>query len=310
MKRYLNALLFPLGIALLGWMIWKADPRALVHYLKAMPWTLLGCVLVWSIGYGLNAASFRKLIDYPARLEGQALSDIGLYRLTVAGFAINYITPFGLLGGEPYRIVILKRYLGLEKATSSVLLYMTMHVLSHIAFWLGSCLLALSIVAQFGQHLATILGIIAAIVAIIAALLLALRLVPTLRKAIDAYARDARTLLRHRPRQFFASLGLEIASRVWNCLEYWLIFLALGLPLGFSDAILTVAFSSLFANLLFFSPLQMGTREGGIYLALRFLLPTMADDELLPLAIAVSFATRIREFVWIGIGLLMARAKY
>ena len=74
---------------------------------------------------------------------------------------------------------------------------------------------------------------------------------------------------------------------------------------GYADALLVVAFCSLFANILFFSPMQIGTREGGILLALQYLL----TGHLLPVALTISFATRIREFFWIAVGLAIMKRK-
>ena len=114
---------------------------------------------------------------------------------------------------------------------------------------------------------------------------------------------------------FAKALGLELLSRLVNVTEYWLIMQALGFTaFSYGDALLVVAFSSLLANLLFFSPLQMGTREGGILLALQYLVPSVAlslpsGTTLLAVAVALSFATRLRELIWIAIGLAMMRMK-
>ena len=60
---------------------------------------------------------------------------------------------------------------------------------------------------------------------------------------------------------------------------------------------------SLFTNILFFSPMQIGTREGGFALALKTLsLPA-------GLGIYVSLVTRVRELFWIGVGILLMKVK-
>ena len=106
--------------------------------------------------------------------------------------------------------------------------------------------------------------------------------------------------------RFIRALLLELSSRLVNVIEYWLVMQALGYSsFGYADALLVVAFCSLFANILFFSPMQIGTREGGILLALQYLL----TGQLLPVALTISFATRIREFFWIAVGLAIMKRK-
>lgn len=330
MKRLLQPLLFLLGLSLLGWMIWTTGPRQLWHSLVSMPLTIIGCILVWAVGYLLNALSWAIVMGR------DAVSRIGLMRLvrlTVTGYALNYVTPFGLLGGEPYRIVALRPLIGSQAATSGVLIYLTMHVLSHLVLWLTTSLLAVWLVPRFEAHLVQALLILVGVLAALVALYCLLRLIPALRCHLDGYGRDARQLLRHQSRRFLGALLVEYVSRLWNCLQYLLILRVLGFDMGFFDALFIVAFSSLVANLLFFSPLQMGTREGGIYLALQMLLPVAAvthdptlmatsltdptlmatsqsASPLLSLAVTISLVTRVTEFAWIAIGLLpLARRK-
>ena len=324
-RRHGRLLCLGVGLALLCTMVWAAGPRLLWQQLLGLRWWLAATVAVWGVGYVLNAAAWALIVGvYPLR---QSLSAWRLLRLTVTGFAINYVTPFGLLGGEPYRVVALRRYLGLEAATSSVVLYLMMHVTSHLLFWIGSCLLAALTLGGLSAPVAWCLWLASA--ACLAGLWLFLR--GYRRGAVRSAVRLAErcpwagrrvgawrmhhaaqleridggiaSLLGHHRARFAGSLALEVASRVVNCAEVWLLMAALGMPVGYGDAVLVVALSSLLANLLFFAPLQMGTREGGILLALQLIRPEMGLGVLMPLAVAVSLATRIREFVWIAIGL-------
>jgi hypothetical protein len=41
-----------------------------------------------------------------------------------------------LLGGEPYKIMEMTKHVGVQRATSSVVLFAMMHVFSHIWYWL------------------------------------------------------------------------------------------------------------------------------------------------------------------------------
>ncbi len=100
---------------------------------------------------------------------------------------------------------------------------------------------------------------------------------------------------------FYMSLGLEFIARLVACYEIYIIVNVLGQSMTFIEAYMVVAFSSLFANLLFFFPLQIGTREGGIYLALQAIKLNPA------VAVSVSLIMRIREAFWIALGVLFMK---
>lgn len=103
--------------------------------------------------------------------------------------------------------------------------------------------------------------------------------------------------LHSQPRAFYLSLICEYVARVINALEYYFILLSLGVSLSFWDAIFVLAFSSLIGNLLFFLPMQLGAREGGLLLIVKMLNLSAPG-----LGIFTSLYTRVRELVWIFIG--------
>lgn len=297
----IKTLLFVACFALLAWMVIVAGPAQLWQTLTSMPLTILGCVAVWGVGYVLNALSFQQILH----LQGWQV-----LRLTIAGYAINYITPFGLLGGEPYRVLALRPLLGSEKATQSVILYSMMHIASHFCLWLLAIAWAAAVVpglsTEYGWGLIATLAGVTLLLALFWYLYRHGIMLRVMKRWVDWPLLNPNLLSAG---TFARALGFELLSRLFNVIEYWLIMQALGFDaFGYGDALLVVAFSSLLANLLFFSPLQMGTREGGILLALQYLVPSVAlnlpdGTTLLAVAVALSFATRLREFIWIAIGL-------
>ena len=82
-----------------------------------------------------------------------------IYRLTITGYALNYATPVGGLGGEPYRIMELSRDMTKQHATSSVILYAMMHIFAHFWFWFTSVFLYLGLVLVGDLPLTPAMGI-------------------------------------------------------------------------------------------------------------------------------------------------------
>lgn len=278
-------------------------------------------ILLWLFIYLLNALSWYIIIR-----DGKHASVPfwKVYKLTVSGFALNYATPVGLMGGEPYRIMELTPYVGGSKATSSVILYVMMHIFSHFCFWMFSVLLYLVL-----EPLNLGMGIVLAVVGVCCLLAIyffmkgykngmavrTIRLlchVPFAKKWAnrflverkDALERvDAQIAELHRQRKttFYASLGLEFLARIVGCVEVLFILNILTSNVSFLSCVLIMAFTSLFANLFFFSPMQLGAREGGFALATGGLAIPSA------FGIYTGLITRVRELIWIVIGVLLMK---
>lgn len=247
-----------------------------------MPFPILASIAVWAVVYLLNTASFACVLSGVPRFS--------LLRVTISGYALNYITPFGLLGGEPYRVWYLKRYMSASQAAWGVGLYASMHVASHFVLWIIAIVIGMEMFFSVVSYVPFVLAALGVCI-------------------VTAWLSHKRHI---GFRTAVLSLFAEFLSRVVGILEYWMLMCAAGLhDATFADAYMVVAISSLVANVLFFSPMQAGTREAGITLALALLYGGGAEAALQPeyiaLGVTISLATRIRELVWIVIGLVISK---
>ncbi len=294
----------------------------LTHVRRAGVW-LPAVIVLWLPIYMLNARAWQLILN-----DGGGRS-VGFWRMlkyTISGYALNYVTPVGLLGGEPYRIMELSGRVGATKAAGSVILYAMTHILSHFCFW---SLAVLLFVALYLPSLNAPLLCVLALVALFCALgiyffmqgyrnglaMRAMRLFSRLpflgrrvRRFADSHADalrnvDAQISALHAQRRatFYLSLTLELGARLLGCVEIMFILFVFTRDVSYWDCVLVQAFSSLFANLFFFVPMQMGAREGGLALIADILHIRGAYGVL------TGLLTRVRELVWIAIGLLLIK---
>ena len=143
-KKYQNAFLI-FGLIVLALMVSQLDFQEVWQGIQRAGYWFLAVVLLWAVLYVFNTAAWWIIIKSgrkskaegdASQPEGDGFSFLWLYKITVSGFALNYATPGGLMGGEPYRIMELTPFVGKAKAASSVILYAMMHIFSHFWFWL------------------------------------------------------------------------------------------------------------------------------------------------------------------------------
>lgn len=293
------------------------------NILKAGRWFVMSCLL-WLLVYTINATGWYAIIH-----DGHHSPRIPFWRIlkyTITGFALNTVTPVGLMGGEPYRIMELKPYIGIERATSSTLLYVMMHIFSHFWFWLLA--VALYLIFYFNQT-TPLVGLLLGLTTIVCttaiyffirgyrsgftyALLQRLSHVPFLRRWATRFCEDKRTTLQNIDRQiaqlhqaqrrtFYMALGCELGARILSCVELIFFLKIFGIDATLIDGILMLGFTSLFANALFFLPMQLGAREGGFAMAASGLAITAG------IGVSMGLLIRLRELVCVVIGLALIK---
>ena len=141
MKNKFRNLFLAFGILAVIIMLFTFDVSydELLDNLRRAGFYLPLVLVLWLFIYLINTLSWYIILRSSGPVN--SLSFARLYKFTVSGFALNYVTPVGLMGGEPYRIMELTSYVGVERATSSVILYVMMHIFSHFCFWLSSVLI-------------------------------------------------------------------------------------------------------------------------------------------------------------------------
>ena len=332
-KQRLNNLFFLLGLAAVVVMLFTFDVSFVElwqHLCHAGYW-LVPIIGIWVVVYAINALSWQAIIHGNADPDERP-SFWRIYRLTITGYALNYATPVGGLGSEPYRIMELSRDMTKQHATSSVILYAMMHIFAHFWFWFTSVFLYLGLVLVGDLPLTPAMGI--ALGLIIVFCLVAFyrnglvvkvirwvgkipglkdwskRFTEAHREALENVDRQIGALHRQDKRAFYSALLLEYLSRIVQSMEVLFMLLLFGIDCGggFEGILLTalhsiliVALTTLLANLIGFLPMQLGVQEGGFVISIAALGLSAA------LGIFVSLICRVREIVWIFIGIALMK---
>ena len=348
-KQRLNNLFFILGVVACGVMLLTFDVSFVElwqHLCHAGYW-LIPIIGIWLVVYGLNAMAWLSIIKGNCKGDDTLTAKLSsrpffwrIYRLTVTGYALNYATPVGGLGGEPYRIMELSKDIDTQHATSSVILYAMMHFFAHFWFWFISIFIYLALVAIGDLPITTAIGIILGIIVVfclfafylfskgyknglVKYVLGVVSHIPGLKKwtlrfwarhseAITNIDQQIAALYGQDTGAFYRSLVLEYSSRVVQSMEVMFMLLLFGIDCGgglggltltFLHSILIVSFTTLFANLIGFLPMQLGVQEGGFVLSIAALGLSAA------LGIFVSIICRVREIIWIAIGMALMKLK-
>jgi hypothetical protein len=317
MNRRAQVALFVVGTALFVFLLLHLGPGSLLRNLRETGWMLAPIVAVYAGVYSCNTlACWLVMADDPGRPSyGRT------WVIMVSGFALNSVTPFVQLGGEPFKVGAFAAWLGPRRATGTVLTYYLLNALSNVLSWLVGILgvlillrpaapVALTLAAAaagmvllflfvFSRHRAGIFGLALGV----------LEKLPLLRRAARALEGRRDTLMQldeqiagfyhSSPRRFFLALAIDFGGRAISMLEYYLIARSVGTPINYVQAFLMGSFLTLSLNLLFFVPFDFGSREGSTGLIFGILgLPAS-------LGIYAGIVTRLRWAVWIAVGLVL-----
>jgi putative membrane protein len=312
--KRIKLLLLCLGFALLALMIQQVGLANILGEMEKLGPNAVLILLPYTFVYIFDALGWRVTL-------GDKIKEIGFPRLfltRMAGEAINYITPSAYLGGEPVKAYLLqKQGISLVDGLASVVTAKTVMVISQVLFVLlgigltflnqpnsngliAAAILVVSIVSfaaaflVFAQHRGMFTGIL---------WLLERMSLPSgfLKRREEQLKNLDHTILmfygQHRSGFLFAAIFFSMGWVVGS-LEVYLLLHLLNISVSLPTAISMEALITVIRAAVFFIPSGLGAQEGGNIL----LFTTFGFSPVT--AMTYSIVRRLRELIWITIGLL------
>jgi len=314
-SRKLQALLFVCGSAVFAYLVARIGVGTLLADAVHTGWMFVPILILYGVVYACSAAAWwLTMADEPVRPPFWRT-----YAITVAGFSLNFVTPMVNVGGEPFKIAALSRWLGVRRAAGSVVIYQMLHTLGMLLSFLTAVMLG-AVLLPPHPALRAGLAVAGAVLAALCWLLLTGHRRGVLQRALDLIHHiplldrlgqrleskratladmDAQItdFYHKRPDRFWQALLLEYLSRSIFMLEYVLIGLGVGLHITYLQAYAIGGLTSLIQNVIFIVPFEVGTKEGSLYLFFRLLRLDPA------LGVYTAIVSRLRDLAWIGAGL-------
>jgi uncharacterized membrane protein YbhN (UPF0104 family) len=315
MKDKIKYIFLVLGLLSFLYMIYTFGIGNILFNLNKVGWYFIPIMITWAFVYLFNAAAWKLIINKPD------LSYTKILNVTISGYALNYMTPFFHLGGEPYRVLFLKNILGTTRAVSVTISYLMLHFLSSFLIWITAVVLILLLiplsVMEYSIFLISLIvfgyvvflfikGYKNGVTKLFASFIIKLPLfskfgsrVEKRYELLNDIDENTKELYHNRKTSFLTANILEYFSRVIATVEYYFILKALGFHPDLLETFIINAGLGLISNIFFIVPFELGVKEGGLYVMLGFLHFTPA------LGIFVGIVIRLRELFWIMVGLLL-----
>ena len=285
----------------------RNDPAAILASIAELSWRLaiVACFPVTLVmlfdTLGWRFAFLRDGVAFPTLVTAR-----------LAGEAFNMATPTAALGGEAVKAWLLRGVVPLEASVPSVIVAKTTITIAQglflvlgIALAWGSALpgspllygmlwlLAVETVALAGFVVAQTRGMLAWGGRVLAQLGVPAGGPEALGRIDDVLARFYRTA----PLRLALSIGFHLVAWLLGSVETWLILRFLGVDVSLTTATVIEAFGTAIRFATFLIPASLGVLEGG-FVATFAALGLGATP-----AVAFSLVRRLREAVWVAIGL-------
>lgn len=309
------------GVALFSAILWKVDLSGVGAALGRMGlWGFGAVLLFYVVIFGLDTLGWRFALR---RGQRAPIGWPALFRVRLAGEAVNYVTPTSFIGGEPVKALLLQKRHGvsLQDGIASVVIAKTTFAVSMMLFigvGLVGVLLSRPLEAGVARLAWGVFAILSGLIGLFflvqffrpfhranqAVKWLVPEWVKRLESKVLAWDEAILSFYQRSPGACLGSLGCHFLGWAAGAVEVYLIFHLLQIPVSFPAAWGIEALWVLLRSGAFLIPGTLGASEGAaLMVCMGFGIPAVP-------ALAVGLVRRARELTWMGLGLVeFARAR-
>lgn len=308
LKKIAQPLFFLLGLALLVWTVKSVGLAELGRTFSLLKGPGAVCLFFYPLVSFWDAWGWHYTFPKPVRSQ---VTVWDLFWVRLAGEAMNNLTPFADLGGEPLKIRLLKIRFGLEgrAAAAGVILAKSVLFYSETLYWIVGLIPAFALTSlpddwkrAFG---AVFLGCILFTAGLLAFQLKGFfrvfsRFYPGLKskeKALSEMDGLIRSFYTSPGSGFVPSFALHFIGWLFGGLETWLMLTVMGTGIGLGESLALEALFQMTRTATFFIPGSLGVQEAGM--AVYF----SAFGHAAPAGVALSLLKRARQLLWSAAGL-------
>jgi len=312
--KYLKLIFLLFGCLLLGWAVSSVNLLAVANLLIKLGYGFIIVLILYGVVTWVDTIAWKNNFK---REETRQFSLWSLWCIRQIGEAYNTITPLGTLGGEPIKAQLLKEKhgLSLKQGMASQVIARTTFLIGLILFFIPGIFFILQSDLISEKIKMTCLFSMA-ILSILIFLFLIFQITGTLGKLarwsskrpfgkkmdvflnkLEIVDHGISSYYKQDIRRAIISVSYAFIGWVIGMAELYVTLYFLGYNLSLTDLWLIEALAQLIRNASFFIPLSIGAQEGGLLLIFTALgMPGT-------LGITVSFVRRIKELLWVCLGL-------
>ena len=312
--RVFRSLAIVVGLAILAILIVRVgSDEALKASARALGWRALLVCVPFALIMAVDTLGWRYAFAY------DRVPFLRLMAGRMAGEAVNVVSAVAPVGGDAIKVWFLRPHVSYRESVASVIVAKTTITLSQGLFLLIGVAVAVSLAvdarlvrAMLWLLLVELIGVGGFLLVQIASLLgRGARVLRRLGRfealaAAENLDRTLQSFYRREWRRFGLSVGFHLLGWLLGVLETWLFLRMLQIPASLATALVIETLGSAVRFATFFIPGSLGALEGAntaAFAALGFGAPA---------GLAFSLLRRLRQVVWIGLGvlvLLLARGR-